>query len=550
MSICFEKISHEECGSSDGLQVYANNDGSYTGYCWACDTYVPNPYGEGQTPELPKRPAADPRTVADVMAEIESYPTRGFRSLKEEHLNHYGVKTAVSEQDGRTPVIRFFPITKGGDVVGYKAKLLDQKKMWCHGSVKGADMFGWQQAIESGAKRLYITEGEDDAVALCQALRDYNSNPQYRDYWPAVCSIVNGAQSAGKDIAAALPQIRKHFQEVVLAFDNDEHGKVAADECAKILPGARIAELPMKDANDCVIAGRSRALATAVLFKAQEAKNTRIVYATSLYDEAKAQAEYGLSWPWAGMTRLTRGLRFGETIYLGAGVKMGKSEIVNALAKHLIIEHNLPVFMAKPEEANKKTVKLLLGKVAGKIFHDPNVEFDSDAYDEAALLVGDKLRMLNLYQHVDWNTLRVDILDAARNGAKAIFIDPITNLTNGVPSGEANTVLQGIAQDLSAIALDHELMIFIFCHLKAPESGAPHERGGKIFSNQFAGSRAMMRSCNYMIGLEGDKNEELPIEQRNIRRLVLLEDREFGEVGSVPLYWDYKTGLFNEIPQH
>jgi twinkle protein len=249
------------------------------------------------------------------------------------------------------------------------------------------------------------------------------------------------------------------------------------------------------------------------------------------------------------MTDLTRGLRFGETIYIGAGVKMGKSEVVNALAKHLIVDHDLPVFMAKPEEANKKTVKLLLGKVAGHIFHDPKVEFNSDAYDEAAQLVGDKLRMLNLYQHVDWNTLRVDILDAARNGSKAIFIDPITNLTNGVPSGEANTVLQGIAQDLSAIALDHQLLIFIFCHLKAPESGVPHERGGRIYSNQFAGSRAMMRSCNYMIGLEGDKDEDAPIEERNVRKLVLLEDREFGEVGSVPLYWDYKTGLFNEIPR-
>ena len=71
--------------------------------------------------------------------------------------------------------------------------------------------------------------------------------------------------------------------------------------------------------------------------------------------------------------------------------------------------------------------------------------------------------------------------------------------------------------------------------------------GVRFYSNQFAGSRAMMRSCNYMIGLEGNKDPLLPIEQRNVRKLVMLEDREFGEVGSVPLYWDYKTSLFNEI---
>ena len=352
--------------------------------------------------------------------------------------------------------------------------------MWWHAKQKDIDLFGWQQAIESGAKRLYITEGEEDAIALCQALREYNSDPRYKDYWPAVVSINDGAQSAAKELGAFLPEINKHFKEVVLAFDNDKAGKAAAEACAKIIPGSFIATLPLKDANECVSQGRARALATSVLFKAQEVKNTRIVNAMDLYEAAKVQAEYGLSWPWEGMTKLTRGLRFGETIYLGAGVKMGKSEVVNTLARHLIVEHNLPVFLAKPEEANKKTVKLVLGKVAGKIFHDPNVEFDQHAYDEASKLVGDKLRMLNLYAHVGWDTLRTDILDAARNGAKAIFIDPITNLTNGVPSGEANTVLQGISQDLSAIALDNELIIFIFCHLKAPESGTPHERGGTI----------------------------------------------------------------------
>ena len=56
-----------------------------------------------------------------------------------------------------------------------------------------------------------------------------------------------------------------------------------------------------------------------------------------------------------------------------------------------------------------------------------------------------------------------------------------------------------------------------------------------------------MRSCNYMIGIEGNKDPELDEEQRNIRKLVILEDREFGESGIIPLYWDRNTSLFNEI---
>ena len=136
---------------------------------------------------------------------------------------------------------------------------------------------------------------------------------------------------------------------------------------------------------------------------------------------------------------------------------------------------------------------------------------------------------------------------AAHEGCKVIFIDPITNLTNGVPSGEANTALQEIAQELSAIALDLDLLIWIFCHLKAPLAGDPHERGGKVMSNQFAGSRAMMRSCHMMVGLEGDKDPDIPEEQRVMRRLIVLEDREFGSSGYVNLHFNTNTEIYTEV---
>lgn len=202
--------------------------------------------------------------------------------------------------------------------------------------------------------------------------------------------------------------------------------------------------------------------------------------------------------------------------------------------------------MAKPEEANNKTYKLLAGKMAGKIFHDPTVEMDFNAYDKAGESLKGKLAMVNLYQHLGWETLKADIYAASAWGAKVVFIDPITNLTNGIAAADANTKLQEYAQEMSAMALDLGIVIFIFCHLKAPGQGDDHEHGGAVLSSQFAGSRAMMRSCNMMLGLEGNKSPDLDVEERNMRQLVLLEDREFGQTGRFPLYWDVKTGLFNE----
>ena len=220
---------------------------------------------------------------------------------------------------------------------------------------------------------------------------------------------------------------------------------------------------------------------------------------------------------------------------------------MNTLAAHLMTEHNLKVFLAKPEEANTKTYKMIVGKVVGRIFHDPNIPFDYDLYDRGSKEIAHKLCLLNIYQHLGWETLRQDIISAVADGCKAVFIDPITNLINGIASGEANTVLQSIAQDLAAMALDLDICIFIFCHLKAPDAGPPHERGGKVQSYQFSGSRAMMRSCNYMIGIEGDKDPDLEEDLRNIRKIVILEDREFGHSGYFQIFWDKNTGLFNEI---
>lgn len=224
-----------------------------------------------------------------------------------------------------------------------------------------------------------------------------------------------------------------------------------------------------------------------------------------------------------------------------------KSELVDAIAAHLIKEHGWKVMSVKPEQANQKTYKMMAGKMVGKVFHDPKVAFDEAAYDEAGKLLRGNLAMLDLYQHLGWETLQYDIKAAAAAGVDAVFIDPITNLTNGVNSGDANTILQGIAQDLAKMALDLNLVIFIMCHLRNPDTGVSHERGGSVLTSQFAGSRAMGRSCNYMFGLEGNKDPDLPEEQRNLRELVLLEDREFGESGRCQLFWDRHTTLFREV---
>lgn len=575
MGICLQKIPHS-CGTKTGLQVFAREeDGSVDGFCFACSKYVRHPYGEERAADTLPQPEIKTQEQIDAeIAEVAGYQTLplDYKKLSADALQAFGVKVAVSEVDGVTPEVIYYPYYKNGKLKGYKCKLIPKegmdKRVWSIGDLKDVDPFGWELAIGSGSKRIIITEGEDDAIALRRII-DRFTKPDYRGSEPAVISIPHGSGNAGRDLARFKTELKGRFKEIVLAFDQDQAGEKAVETVLKVFPEAIAAKLPSKDANQALIDGFAKACYNAVVFNAERPKNTRLVFGENLHEEARELPKYGdLTWPWEHLNQKTRGIRYGETIYIGAGVKMGKSELLNALAAHFITNCGVQVFMAKPEEGNKKTYKLLAGKIAGKYFHDPDKEFDYDAYDKAGEILKGKLAMVNLYQHLGWESLKQDIISAVGWGAKAIFIDPITNLTNGVDAGDANTKLQEIAQDLAAMALDYNIVIFIFCHLKAPEGNiakekrekyyhdgkyiglgnCPHELGGNVYSAQFAGSRAMMRSCNMMLGLEGNKDPDVTDEGvKNMRHLVLLEDREFGETGRFHLHWNPNTTKFEEI---
>jgi twinkle protein len=557
----------DKCNTNSGLKVFVSEDGRVTGYCFACGTYIPDPYGDGRTADGVVWPAK--KTEAQIQAEIaevETYQTLNVlsRKLKASTLKQFGAYTSLSEQDGVTPTAIYWPVTKNRNKVGYYVKMLSKDiHPYFIGDAKDSDPFGWDEALKSGAYKLIITEGPEDMAAVKQLFDIYGD-----EKWiPAVISLPKGAGSAKKTITKYIKDIQ-NFKEVIFCFDDDEPGQKALADAMVILPTAKSVVLPYKDANECLLQGAGKQAYNALSYRAATPKNTRIVYAESLHEAAREPAKWGeYTWPFPKLNDLTRGLRLGETLYGGAGVKMGKGELRNEVAAHLIMNHNAKVFMVSPEESNSKTYKLCAGKLASRRFNDPKIEFDYKAYDKAGEVLKSHLALLNLYQHVGWNSLKEDIKAAADWGAKIHFVDPITNLVGGIGSGEANTELERIAQEGAALAMDLNILIIWFCHLKAPEGqispdvrdkkyasghyigigNCPHEMGGDIYSTQFAGSRAMMRSCNMMFGLEGNKDPNLPDNIRNRRRIKILEDREFGETGTFDLYWDKNTGRFTEL---
>lgn len=312
------------CGTKKALKVFAQDDGTVDGYCFACHTPVLNPYGDNRSvSDLPKRKEKTAAEIAAEIAEVSGFQTLDVpqRKLRASTLKEFDAKVSVSETDGTTPTAIYWPVTKDEKLSGYHVKILDKKyPPFNLGDTKDCDLLNWKNAKQSGAYRLIITEGPEDMASIARFYEMYGDS----SYKPAVVSLPHGSASAKRSLNKHAEDIRRLFKEVVLCFDDDAAGHLAVEKAMLAIPTAKSVKLPTKDANQALVEGKSKAAYNALAFHAEAPKNTRIVTAAEIHERAKEPAKMGeLSWPWERMNRDLRGIRLGETIYLGAGTKMG-----------------------------------------------------------------------------------------------------------------------------------------------------------------------------------------------------------------------------------
>lgn len=523
-------------------------------------------------------------TVDDVQSyQILAIPDRG---ISKKSAEHFGIRTALSPKDGETPVAHYFPYYVNGELTGYKKRDLTVPKVSeRHFTVVGfqgakCDLFGTACGNKTGGKKVFITEGEYDAAILWDVLKE-----KYPQGNPTVLSISSGTANAVQNIGQKQnQQYLNKFSETVLVFDADKatqeerekqkimKGKDAVAAVYGLMPQVMVANLP-DDYDPCQMVkdGMGEQLYWAVM-KPQHYTPDGFVKYETFESKAKELPKLGKPWPWPSMTKLSLGRRLGEGHYFGAGVKIGKSEFVNQLTQWVIEKEGKKMALFKFEEEPEITCK----KVAGKMFHkdftnpekiliaqedgsykdiygneviDKNGMFDEATLAHAVDSVGDEIIYYNNYGACSWDVVKGAIRHAVLvENVQDIVIDPISRMVQGLTASEANTALEKFADELSKMAKDLGFTYYCFCHLKAPESGPGHERGGKVLSHQFTGSRAMMRSTYYMWGIERNKDPDLPEKVRNTSTVVLLEDRKYGRSGYFKVYYDPVTGDYLEPP--
>lgn len=502
------------CGSSDGASSVPDSAVEGMMKCFSCDTaWVDDDYKKGSSIAVFKDETWEKKEVTPIMNKV--------RGISPEMFKQYSY---FRTEDG-THCINHYDVD--GNIVAQKFRYKDKTFSW-KGNAKGAVPFGMNK-WRSGGKRIVITEGELDCLSVAEAL-----GGKY-----PVISINNGATAAKRDLKEHIEFINS-YEEVLLAFDNDEPGKKAIQECSSLFtPGkVRIVDLgDYKDFNEVLVA-KGKAGVISHYYELKLYTPSGIVNANeggfdSFFEDITADEIYDT--PFSKL-EVSKGAI--TTIVSGSG--MGKSTLTREIGYDLLMRHKLTVGHVALEENNNVSKRAYVGinlneqLVKKKNWH----EFKEDkgnqtklkkAYDD--VIGSDRLYLYNHFGSLDSDSLLSKLRYLAVGaGCDFIILDHISIVVSGLDDMGDNErrVIDVLMTKLRSLVEETGVGMVLVSHLKRPPGEKGHEDGIQTRLAHLRGSGSIAQLSDCVIGIEGNQQDEATSNKRVIR---CLKDREGGETG-------------------
>lgn len=521
-------IRHESCpncSSTNNLAVYSDH-----AYCFGCKYREEREDGE-ETDGSTRTSYMPPKNDSNVgpLGSFEAIKARGISA--ETCLK---MKYSIGEYQGQKAHIVNVPDQKG-NIVAQKVRLKG-KQFRFYGDTKSAGLV-FQDIWPAGGKKIVVTEGEIDALTIC-----FLQENKY-----GAVSVPNGCAGALESCKRSYTYLNS-FDEIIIMFDMDDVGKAAATTIAQLFgPKAKIASLPEKDANECLLKGNGKAVISAI-WNATPYRPDGIVAISSMRKTLHEEVQNGKPWIYEQLTKATYGRRKGELYFIGAGSGIGKSDFVLQQAE-ADMEDGDGVAMFMLEQPVKETTKRLCGKQAKRLFHIPDITFKEEELDAAFDAISQSNNAF-LYDHFgskDWETIRDNIRWlAVTEGVEHFYIDHLTALVSH--ELDERKALERITAEMSGLAQELGIYMYVISHLATPE-GKPHEEGGRVMARHFKGARAIAFWAHFMFGLERDTQHE-DTEIRQTTTFRVLKDRFTGKSTGLTFYLGYEsdTGILYEMP--
>ena len=473
-----------ECGSSDGLSVRENG----SAYCFVCaKNFKEKLDGDSMehtrqvdTPDVGRMGSVFPSSLADI-AEYSSYPL-GTRKVSRDVVDHFNVRMSVDE-DGK-PEAHYYPYTKKGTVSAYKIRKLP-KQFGVAGDFKDVELFG-QSTPGVGRKRIIITEGELDALAVAQAMYEKSGK-----IWGAIVSIPSA--TGLKNLLDQRDWVNT-YSEIVLCFDQDDAGQAAVEKAAKMFPAGKVkvAVLPRKDASDVLVELGADALDRCI-FNAQTWSPAGIVVGEQIWEQFQARQNVeSVPYPdcLSGLNEKLKGIRHGEITLFTSGTGSGKSTVIKEIVLDLLAKTDDKVGLISLEESVGDTAEKFISMQLQRPIMDPPPISDEEKRAAFDTVFGDERLVLLDHQGSVGDSSLIDKIEyMALMGCKYLVLDHITiAVSEGSEGLSGNEAIDKVMSDLLKITKKHNVWLGLISHLRKSLGSKSFEEGNLASIDDIKGS--------------------------------------------------------------
>ena len=467
-------------------------------------------------------------------------PIEPIRNISKKVLYDAGVK--VEYDQDRNVMSHFYPITINKKIKAYKKRIVATKDFRVVGKAEVPELFN--QVNCGRYKNLVITEGEIDCLSILEMLTKAKAKFD-------VVSIVNGAQSARRNIASNLDFVNK-YDKVFLAFDNDEPGTAAANDVAHVIkPGkAHIVNSMYKDANDALCKEQSDAYLSHV-WGAKVYKPDNFVSGEKIWDAFKERSTVkSVPYPdcLKGLNDKLFGMRLGEITLFTSGTGSGKSTVVKETILNLLEKTEAKVGLISLEESIGDTATKLIGMSINKNIRMPDDVTEEEARKGYEKVFGDERLILLDHQGSVADTSLLDRIEyLAALGCQYLILDHITiAVSEGIDGATGNEAVDKVMSSLLKIVKRYNIHLTLISHLrKSSGEGKSFEEGVMPNLDSIKGSGSIKQISFDIIGFARNMMAPEPSE-RNVVKFAVLKSRFSGDTGMCgQATYDVASGRLN-----
>ncbi|MCK5612403.1 AAA family ATPase [Candidatus Pacearchaeota archaeon] len=522
----------------------------------------------------------------ETMQEIANLPTLAWpeRKIRKEVMEKFGVKVATSQEHGPGIIDKvFFPYRdRHGKITGYKKRdLRFDKYEDQHFSIIGhvkvdCQLFGQPEARKK-AKRAYIVEGEVDQLSAYQSMLDHllAQNKIPHTLVPVVVSVGLGTMNA-KEHVANNAQFFSEFEQIALAFDNDEVSEIEKAKAEVIMRGKEATQdvgsyfasnncfiYPWpdwaNDPSDMVQRGYSKKLAQGLLFDLVPFQAEKICQFDDemTFEQAMEGISEGLrieGFPIL-MDKL-KGFRRKEMIVLTSFSGVGKSTFGTEIMFQAAMQGE-KVGLIMLEEDSKVTLNRYMARYLqvnpnDYQFAPKNCGKSLEQLREAWNWVNHPGRFshLNHFGSIRTNELMAKIRSLVfTRGCKYILFDHISLAVSGLNLKNERGELDAAMTELAAFCSAHDVCIIVVSHLNRNGSTSAERNRERavwrcVYMEDLRGSSALEGLAWCVIGID---KEDLPDGTRGRMRLRLLKNRTAAMTGECDtVQKDHHTGMYHD----